>query len=122
MRYHTDGNLPLSLDPKSAWALANPERFPVEIMTAPYQSLIRVPGIGPVVAKRLVKERGSAVLRGAKDLRTLGVLTERAAGFLTLKGRRLGTTLWAEQLGFWAPEEEVGAHHFTYEVSPGTFR
>jgi hypothetical protein len=62
------------------------------------------------------------VLRGLADLRKLGVVTPWAAGFLTLGGRRLQSTRWAEQLGFWAPEEDVGAHHMVYSVSPGTFR
>ena len=62
------------------------------------------------------------ILRGLSDLRKIGVLTTRAAGFLTIAGRRLTSTRWAEQLGFWAPEEEAGAYHLTYEVSPGTFR
>jgi hypothetical protein len=52
----------------------------------------------------------------------MGVLTQRAAGFLTLNGRRLADTKWVTQLGFWAPEEEVGSYHVRYEVSPGTFR
>jgi hypothetical protein len=56
------------------------------------------------------------------DLRKIGVVTTRAAGFLTIRGRRLTTTRWTEQLGFWAPEDEAGAYHVTYEVSPGTFR
>jgi len=50
------------------------------------------------------------------------VITKRAAGFLTLAGRRLQNVRWAEQLGFWRPEDEVGAYQFVYEVSPGTFR
>jgi predicted DNA-binding helix-hairpin-helix protein len=120
--FESTGNLPLSVDPKTAWALAHPERFPVEVMRADYEELLRVPGIGPVAARRLVDERAGATLRGLKDLRGLGVVTTRAGGFLTLRGRRLQTTRWTEQLGFWAPEEEAGAYHLTYEVSPGTFR
>jgi hypothetical protein len=69
-----------------------------------------------------VAERKDAVLRGLADLRELGVVTTRAAGFLTLRGRRLQTTRWTEQLGFWAPEVEAGRYHLTYQVSPGTFR
>ena len=46
--YEPSGNLPLSVDPKAAWALAHPERFPVEVTRAPYEELVRVPGIGPV--------------------------------------------------------------------------
>jgi predicted DNA-binding helix-hairpin-helix protein len=122
MVYERSGNLPLATDPKTAWALANPERFPVELGSAAYDDLVRVPGIGPVAARRIVERRRRIVIRGLADLRALGVLTTRAAGFLTLRGRRLATTRWSEQLGFWAPEEDVGVHHVVYEVSPGTFR
>lgn len=120
--FEPGGNLPLSLDPKAAWALAHPERFPVEIRTAPYEALVRVPGVGPGGARRIVAERGTSAIRGLADLRKIGVATTRAAGFLTIRGRRLTTTRWTEQLGFWAPEDEAGAYHLTYEVSPGTFR
>ena len=116
------GNLPLSHDPKVAWALTRPERFPVEIRTASPEDLVRVPGIGPTTARRIVAERGSTVLRGLTDLRRLGVITARAAGFLTLGGRRLQTTRWTEQLGFWSPNDDAGVPHVVYDVSPGTFR
>ena len=122
VEYEPGGNLSLARDPKAAWALAHPERFPVEVQRAPFEELVRVPGIGPGTARRLVQERRSTRLRGLADLRRLGVITSRAAGFLALRGRRLATSRWAEQLGFFAPEDEVGAYHVTYEVSPGTFR
>jgi predicted DNA-binding helix-hairpin-helix protein len=120
--YQPNGNLSLSLDPKAAWALAHPEQYPVEVGTASYEELVRVPGVGPLAARRIVDGRGSVVFRGLADLRRLGVVTTRAGGFLTLRGRRLQTTRWTEQLGFWAPEDEVGTHHVVYQVSPGTFR
>lgn len=120
--YEPTGNLPLNVDPKTAWALAHPERFPVEVQRAEFATLVRVPGIGPVAARRLVNERARTTFRGLADLRGLGVVTTRAAGFLTLRGRRLQTTRWTEQLGFWAPEDDAGRYHVTYEVSPGTFR
>ena len=122
VEYAPDGNLPLALDPKSAWALAHPERFPIEVQRASYEELVRVPGIGPLAARRIVGQRATASLRGLSDLRKLGVVTTRAGGFLTLRGRRLQTTRWTEQLGFWAPEDDVGTHHVVYQVSPGTFR
>jgi predicted DNA-binding helix-hairpin-helix protein len=112
----------LSLDPKIAWALAHPERFPVEVRTASRSALLRVPGVGPASARRIVMERGGTVLRDLADLRRMGVVTGRAAGFLTLGGRRLQTVRWAEQLGFWRPEESAGTPHIVYDVSPGTFR
>jgi predicted DNA-binding helix-hairpin-helix protein len=120
--YDPAGNLPLGLDPKCAWALAHPERFPVEVRTASITQLMRVPGIGPGAARRVVAERRTTVIRGLGDLRKFGVLTARAAGFLTLAGRRLQTVRWAEQLGFWQPDEDVGTYHVVYDVSPGTFR
>ena len=120
--YEKTGNLPLSLDPKSAWALAHPELFPVEAQSASREELMRVPGIGPVAARRLTEQRSTTIIRGLADLRKLGVITTRAGGFLTLRGRRLQTTRWTQQLGFWAPEEEAGMYHGVYQVSPGTFR
>ena len=120
--YDERGNLPLAVDPKTAWALANPERFPVEVRTAGLEELMRVPGIGRTSARRLVSERARATIRGLADLRQFGVVTTRAAGFLTLGGRRLQTVRWSQQLGFWGPEEEAGKPHLVYDVSPGTFR
>jgi predicted DNA-binding helix-hairpin-helix protein len=122
LTYDADGNLPLSRDPKVAWALAHPERFPVEIRTASPVELLRVPGVGPVTARRIVAVRGAARLRDLADVRQLGVITGRAAGFLTLGGRRLQTTRWTEQLGFWAAGDDAGVPHIVYDVSPGTFR
>ncbi len=120
--YEPTGNLPLNLDPKAAWALANPERFPLEVTSASREELLRVPGVGPVAAQRIVDRRADTTFRGLRDLGKLGVVTTRAGGFLTLRGRRLQTARWTEQLGFWAPEDATGTHHLTYSVSPGTFR
>jgi predicted DNA-binding helix-hairpin-helix protein len=120
--YEGSGNLPLSVDPKSAWALAHPEVFPVEVLTAAPEELMRVPGIGPVSARRIAEQRSATAIRSLSDLRKLGVAAARAGGFLSLRGKRLQTTRWTQQLGFWAPEEEAGMYHGVYQVSPGTFR
>jgi predicted DNA-binding helix-hairpin-helix protein len=122
MVFEPTGNLPLAVDPKTAWAIAHPERFPVEIRTAAPEELLRVPGIGPTSSRRIVAERGATSFRSLGDLRKLGVVTNRAAGFITLSGRRVQTSRWTQQLGFWAPEEDVGVPHVVYQVSPGTFR
>jgi predicted DNA-binding helix-hairpin-helix protein len=122
LAFDGEGNLPLALDPKVAWALAHPERFPVDVRTASRSELLRVPGIGPASSRRIVAERTRTIIRGLSDLRRLGVITSRAAGFLTLGGRRLRTDRWSQQLGFWRDEDEVGAPHVVYDVSPGTFR
>jgi predicted DNA-binding helix-hairpin-helix protein len=120
--FEPTGNLPLAVDPKAAWAIAHPERFPVEVRTASPEELIRVPGIGPTSARRIVAERSETTIRDLADLRKLGVVTNWAAGFITLGGRRLQTSRWIQQLGCWAPEEEAGVPHLVYQVSPGTFR
>jgi predicted DNA-binding helix-hairpin-helix protein len=96
--FEGDGNLPLDDDPKTAWALVNPGRFPVDVRTAPYELLLRVPGVGPTTARTLVAERRRAVLRGVRDLERAGVDVGRAAYFLTLGGRRLATAPPARQL------------------------
>lgn len=116
------GNLPLGHDPKVAWAIAHPERFPVELRTASYAELLRVPGIGPVVARRIVLERRRTMPRGLADLRKLGVVVGWAQGFLSLDGRRLAPDRWREQLSLWTPEEQAGVGRHIYEFSPGTFR
>ena len=116
------GNLPLGLDPKVAWALTHPERFPVDVRTAAREELVRVPGIGPGTARHIVTARAGTLLRDLRDLRRLGVVTARAAGFLTIGGRRVSDVRWAEQMKFWGPDEDVGRYHAVYEVSPGTFR
>jgi predicted DNA-binding helix-hairpin-helix protein len=120
--YEDNGNLPLAMDPKAAWALAHPERCPVDVSSATYDELVRVPGIGPRSARRIVNERRAAVIRGLTDLRQFGVVTTRAGGFLTLRGRRLQGVRWTQQLALWRPEDEVGARHEVYDFSPGTFR
>jgi len=101
--FDPDGDLPLDRDPKLAWTLGHPEWFPVELLTADLGQLLRVPGIGPTAARRIVAERRRVVLRGLADLRRLGVQTARAASFLTLRGRRLGAGPPPEQLRLHLP-------------------
>lgn len=120
--YEPDGNLPLDMDPKVAWAIAQPNRFMVELTTASYEMLLRVPGIGPTAARRIVETRRSSIIRNLEDVRKLGVQTTRASGFLTLKGRAFQSTRWTEQLGFWREADQAGVPKVTYNVSPGTFR
>ncbi len=63
-----NGFLPLEIDPKEAWARAHPEFFPVNVNRADYWELLRVPGIGPTVAKRILKLRKEARLRSLEGL------------------------------------------------------
>jgi len=73
------------LDPKCAWALRNLDRFPVDVNRADYLELLRVPGIGPRSASRIVKARAHARLK-PESLKPLGVVMRRAAFFVTCSG------------------------------------
>jgi predicted DNA-binding helix-hairpin-helix protein len=82
-----DGDLSLAHDPKLTWAAAHPERFPIEINRARYHELLRVPGIGPKSAQRIVAARRQGRFNSLADLRPMGAVTKRAAPFVLLNGR-----------------------------------
>jgi predicted DNA-binding helix-hairpin-helix protein len=117
--FEAGGNLPLEHDPKTAWALAHPERFPLEVTRAPLELLLRVPGIGPKAARTLVHTRRHTVLR---DLRQLGIDTVRAGYYLTLRGRRLATAPAPRQLRLFAPGEHLTHAPFRTPVPPCAYR
>lgn len=74
------------LDPKCNWAINHMEQFPVEVNTAPQEQLLRVPGIGPASAKRILMARRSARL-DFDALRRIGVVLKRAQYFVTCGGK-----------------------------------
>lgn len=60
-----DGMLDLDIDPKMAWAIRHPERFPVDLNRAPKEMLLRVPGLGVRNVKRVLMARRHGRLRVA---------------------------------------------------------
>jgi putative DNA modification/repair radical SAM protein len=76
------------IDPKCNWAVHHMELFPLEINRAPYEMLLRVPGIGVRSAQRILAARRTATL-DFPSLKKLGVVLKRAQYFITCKGRRL---------------------------------
>ena len=74
------------IDPKCQWAIAHLDQFPVEVMRADYETLLRVPGIGPISAKRIISARRQSPLH-FDNLKKLGVVVKRAQYFLTCQGR-----------------------------------
>ena len=74
------------VDPKCSWALAHLEFFPVEVNTADYETLLRIPGVGVISAKRILSARRAGRLR-IDDLPKLGVVMKRAQYFLTASGK-----------------------------------
>lgn len=79
------------LDPKEDWAVRHLEQFPVEINRAPYEMILRVPGIGVKSALRIVKARRSANL-DFEALRKIGVVLKRALYFITCNGKMMYST------------------------------
>ena len=74
------------LDPKCNWALRHMECFPVEVMTADYEMLLRVPGIGVIGARRIVSARRVSRLSFA-DLKKMGIVLKRAQFFILCCGK-----------------------------------
>ncbi len=74
------------VDPKCNWALHHPEIFPIEINRASYEMLLRVPGIGPRSAKRILTARRMAPLN-FDGLKKIGVVLKRAQYFILCNGR-----------------------------------
>ena len=90
------GNLPNEADPKLIWAQAHPECFPVEVNRASREELLRVPGIGPTSASRILQWRRKGKLCQLSDLRQIGAIAKRAAPFILLSGKQppFQLTLW----------------------------
>lgn len=74
------------VDPKCNWALNHMEMFPLEINTADYQQLLRVPGIGVISAKRIIIARRSGLI-DFSGLKKMGVVLKRAQYFITCMGK-----------------------------------
>ena len=74
------------LDPKCNWAIRHLEQFPVEIMRADYEMLLRVPGIGLTSAQRILSARRVGAIHW-EDLPKLGVVVKRAQYFLLCGGK-----------------------------------
>jgi putative DNA modification/repair radical SAM protein len=74
------------LDPKCAWAVRHPQFFPIDINSCSYNDLLRVPGIGPRSASRVLRARRTASL-SPTDLAGLGVVMKRARYFVSCSGR-----------------------------------
>lgn len=98
------------IDPKCQWAVEHLECFPVEIMTADYYTLLRVPGIGTNSVRRIIKARKHAKLTFT-DLKKMGVVLKRALYFITCDGRMMYNTKL---------DESYITRHLIYNERPDT--
>jgi putative DNA modification/repair radical SAM protein len=100
-----DANLSLELDPKIVAALKNREQFPVEVNTAPFKALLRIPGVGPTAAKRIWRVRKEHRFTDINELKNVGVVVKRAKPFILLNGKKQGdinSVMQAKQLELFA--------------------
>ena len=79
------GNLSLQKDPKQLWAEAHPEFFPVRAHSASREALLRVPGIGPISARRIGQMRKLGRLHGPEDVKIKGQRRETVLKYLVFE-------------------------------------
>jgi len=109
-------NLDFDIDPKAGYALRNIEMFPVEINTADYEMLLRIPGIGITGAKKIIAARKVARLTYDK-LKYMGVSLSKSKYFITCGGKYYGggmlespqlrMKLWADEFVFMQNMEQM---------------
>jgi putative DNA modification/repair radical SAM protein len=75
-------DLELEIDPKLSWALRNPQVFPLNVNTADYEMILRVPGIGVKSAQLIITSRRYGRLT-SENLKKMGVVMKRAKYFIT---------------------------------------
>lgn len=81
-----EGNLGLQKDPKQVIAQRQPWLFPLDINEAGYEELLRVPGIGPVSAQRILEARRDHSINSVEQLRKMKVMTGRAMPYIWFRG------------------------------------
>lgn len=86
--FASDENLPLHTDPKTAWARTNLAESPIEINRADKHELLRIPGIGPKSAEAIINARRTSRLYDLSSLKKLGIISERAAPYILMDGKR----------------------------------
>lgn len=79
-------NFNVLLDPKADWALRHMEEFPKEINTASYYDLLKIPGIGPTSAKKIISSRRYYKIE-FKDLKKIGISLKRCKYFILCNGK-----------------------------------
>ena len=110
-------DLPLGMDPKLAWALRQPEQFPVDLHTAPRERLLRVPGLGVRNVDRLLAVRRWHRVTLA-DLARLRVPLKKIMPFVVTADHRphtIGDNAWRETV------QRIPRQMELFAPDPGTF-
>ncbi|MFZ5352802.1 MAG: putative DNA modification/repair radical SAM protein [Bacillota bacterium] len=92
--FDVKGNLDSALDPKLMYAVRNSQLFPMEINSASYDMLLRVPGIGPKSALKIVRARRQYRFVYPTDLKNMGISLKRCLKFITINGKHYDNLSW----------------------------
>ncbi|MBE0450439.1 MAG: putative DNA modification/repair radical SAM protein [Clostridia bacterium] len=114
-----DPFLEMMIDPKCQWALRNMQYFPIEINRADLMTLLRIPGIGNVTARRIVASRKFGPL-DFEALKRMGIVLKRAKYFITCKGKMMTA---ADQNPFLIKQllADVSPQISLFEIYPNQF-
>ena len=82
------GFLSLEQDPKTVIAMENLDAFPIDLNAASLDQLLRIPGIGPVSAGRILENRSRHTIDNWRDLQSMGVVRKRAWPYVVFPGQR----------------------------------
>lgn len=85
-------NFTEDMDPKISWAIRNIHLFPIEVNTADYEQLLRIPGIGLTYAQKIIRARRYGTVTH-QTLRKIGVALKKSSYFLTCNGKYEGGAL-----------------------------
>ncbi len=85
--FNDNGRLDLEADPKETWARSHPELFPMDINRVEPSQLLRIPGIGPILAKRILQARFEGRLKSVEDFLKLGRVSRKTLGYILIDGR-----------------------------------
>ena len=88
LAFADNGFLPLDQDPKTSIAVENLDAFPMDVNHAERDQLLRIPGVGPTSAERIVRNRSRHSIDTWRDLTAMGVVRKRAWPFLAFPGHR----------------------------------
>ncbi|GMQ57173.1 putative DNA modification/repair radical SAM protein [Vallitalea sediminicola] len=86
---NSNPNFDLDYDPKMIWAMRNIKEFPKEVNKVSVNELLRIPGIGIVSARRILKQRKVRSI-SYEDLKQMGIVLKRARFFITCNGKYYG--------------------------------
>ncbi|MGE5677607.1 MAG: putative DNA modification/repair radical SAM protein [Pseudomonadota bacterium] len=92
--FDNSGNFDTELDPKLMYAVRNPQLFPVEVNRASYEQLLKVPGIGPKSARKIIDIRRQYRIKSPAELKNMGISLKRSQSFITISGKSYDSSRW----------------------------